>query len=722
MDPEAKASERDEDSRSSELSSVEDVSDLDNSDSEAPAPVEWLATGRQRRATAGNRMKSMLANEEPDSDMELLFAEDENDQGFSDADENASDVQMDSSSDDEDDNNAADDDLEGERELEKQAKERRAAQRKRKAQEHIPAKFRKKVRIDTTATTPTSSRATPSAPRPKKKSERASWLPSAADMPTRASSRQTTRLSKEQLHAQMEERERKRLKQLAQMEKKAARLEALKKLPMTQEDRLREAAEVEERNSKSLNRGEEAEKQREEERRAKLAALHERKLRGPVITFWSGMGRFGDGWLKSEGINVVVEEKPKKQKKEKAPKEPKGKKKALAQAEAEAEKEKEKEKAAGVNGAPSETVPKTEPQGDATSKTADAPTAESTTNGEAKIADSTSKEEPAMANGEVAAADVAMTDAPAVTEEAAAKTQEGEKPQETDAAQNGEKAQGDDSQGTEKQARTDTATTEPPQNGTSEAVTAPSETPAEKTAETTAGAPTEEESAKKTPEKPQEPQEATKEAEQIKKEDVDAVQTPNDKPAEAKGESKLESQGEGGEKPSTPAEASKDAAPTTAGPEAIATTVPTTNGAETNGTVNSTANGPQPTTSDTTTAPAPQNPPPNAAENDPSKPASQIQSENVTPQPTEPKNPMDGHSTTRNAIIYQNFDENAIRDRTTQTQILFGRKMGRLPSTFFTNLYMSICNGTQNANTSKQNPHHRPSAPLQTPPHATATQ
>lgn len=299
-------------------SSLSDLSDSDSDDAQANArQVEWLATTREKRSTAGNRMKSMLANEEPDSDLELLFAEDEDDAGFTDVGDDGSDVHMDSSSDDEDEKKAGeDDDLEGEKELERQAKERRAAQRKRRAQEAIPAKFRKKVRID--PTTPTSTTATP-APRPKKKSERASWLPSPADLPTRASSRQTTRLSKEQLHQQMVEREAKRLKQLAQMQKKAARLEAMKKPPMTQEERLREAAIVEKRNSKSLNRWEEAEKQREEERRARLAALNERTLKGPVITFWSGLGEWVDGRLKHIGRHVVIEDKPppKKQKKEK---------------------------------------------------------------------------------------------------------------------------------------------------------------------------------------------------------------------------------------------------------------------------------------------------------------------------------------------------------------------------------------------------------------------
>ncbi|KAH7140593.1 YL1 nuclear protein-domain-containing protein [Dactylonectria macrodidyma] len=344
MESESKPSGRD-DSRSPDSSSDSDsdsdsdtgVGQASNSDSQAnPEPeIKWLATTRERRSTAGNRMKSMLANEEPDSDLELLFAEDENDQGFTDVDDDGSDVHMDSSSEDEDNNNNADDDLEGEKELEKQAKERQAAQRKRKAQEAIPAKFRKKVRIGTT--TPVTAPPTPApkpTPRPKKKSERTSWLPSAADLPTRASSRSTTRWSKEQLHNQMVEREAKRLKQLAQMQKKAARLEALKKPPMTQEERLREAAIVEKRNSKSLNRWEEAEKQREEERRARLAALNERTLKGPVITFWSGIGE----WM---GRNMVVEE-PAKKKRERVDKnKDKGKVK---------DKEKEKEKLKGTEG------------------------------------------------------------------------------------------------------------------------------------------------------------------------------------------------------------------------------------------------------------------------------------------------------------------------------------------------------------------------------------
>jgi len=297
-----------------------DASSLDSSDSEddvsdggqSPSKMEWLATGRERRSTAGNRMKSMIAAEEPDDELELLFAEDGDDAGFTDVEDDGSDAQM-SSSDDEDAQDNGDE-LEGEKELEKQVHESRQAARKRKAQEAIPQKFRKKVKIDTSQTTSASATPTAPKPRPKKKSERISWLPSPADMPTRASRRETTIAGKEQLHKQMAEREIKRLKQLEAMERKAKKMEALKKPPMTQAERLAEAALVEKRNAKSLNRWEEAEKQREEERKAKLAALNTRTLKGPVVTFWSGVGEWVDGKLKHVGKVITIEEKPAKKK------------------------------------------------------------------------------------------------------------------------------------------------------------------------------------------------------------------------------------------------------------------------------------------------------------------------------------------------------------------------------------------------------------------------
>ncbi|KAK4172052.1 YL1 nuclear protein-domain-containing protein [Triangularia setosa] len=320
---------------------LDSLSSSDDSDSDAetnhntqtkpsPQQTEWLATSRSKRSTAGNRMKALLANETPlttsadadPDDLELLFAEDEDDAGFTDdAKEDASDVQMDSSSDEEDNNAANADEDEGEKELERQAREKRAAQRKRKAQEAIPAKFRKKVRIEPPGSSNAGSTVAspaPKPPRPKKKSERASWLPSLADMPTRASERSTTRMSKQQLHEKMVTDEIRRRKQLERMEKKAKLLEAMKKPPMTQAERLAEAAKVEKRNAKSLNRWEEAEKQREEERLRKIAALNSRKLDGPVVTFWSGIQELSEGQGKHVGNLVSMEERAPRKKRQSA--------------------------------------------------------------------------------------------------------------------------------------------------------------------------------------------------------------------------------------------------------------------------------------------------------------------------------------------------------------------------------------------------------------------
>ncbi|KAK5997440.1 hypothetical protein PT974_02797 [Cladobotryum mycophilum] len=59
-----------------------------------------------------------------------------------------------------------------------------------------------------------------------------------------------------------------------------------------------------------------------------------------------------------------------------------------------------------------------------------------------------------------------------------------------------------------------------------------------------------------------------------------------------------------------------------------------------------------------------------------SKSASPSLSESVPQSATESS--ADLTTTTRNTIIFQNFDENAIKDKSIQTQLLFGRKMNKL--------------------------------------------
>lgn len=306
---------------STPMDTVDNSSDSESSgDEAAPAqPIEWLATSRAKRSTAGTRMTSLIQAEAEDDELELLFAEDENDEGFEIGREGGdeSDVQMDSSDDDEDQGPPAPgaEELDGEKELLRKERQERGKKRKN---DHLPKSFQaKRVKIDPLA--PGASKKTP--PRPKKKSERASWIPTVDDAPVRVSHRSTTMDAKERLYKEMEERERKRLKQLANMERAAAKKAALKKPEKTQEDRLAEAARIEKANAKSLNRWEEAERIREEEARARLEALHNRKMEGPVITWWSGKATYVGDKLKQVGKHVQVEEQPVKVPRKKRPSE-----------------------------------------------------------------------------------------------------------------------------------------------------------------------------------------------------------------------------------------------------------------------------------------------------------------------------------------------------------------------------------------------------------------
>ncbi|MCJ1399084.1 hypothetical protein MMC11_002286 [Xylographa trunciseda] len=283
-----------------EVSSSEDEEDDE-------IQVESLVAGRSKRVTAGNRLSSLL-EKEADDELELLFAEDEEEEDVEFAGEDgddASDAQLDSSSDDEDQGPAAaGDDLEGEKELEKQDKAER--QKKRKALEIYkrPPALKNKVKVDPTAP---SGPVTP-ATRPKKKSERVSWLPTPTEGPVRSSSRKQTVQNKEVVHQRMQESEKRRRRQISVMEAAAKRKEVSKAKVMTQADRMAEAARTEKRNAKSLNKWEETELKRIEEQKARLAALHNRQLQGPVTTWWSGQSKWVDGRLVAVGAKNLNSE------------------------------------------------------------------------------------------------------------------------------------------------------------------------------------------------------------------------------------------------------------------------------------------------------------------------------------------------------------------------------------------------------------------------------
>lgn len=274
---------------------------------EDEALVESLIQGRGKRSTAGRHMSALL-DAEADDDLALLFEEVDDDNEFDAAAEDEDeDMRLDSDSDDDEDQgpDAKGDEDVGEKEL---AKEARAERKKRRAKDDLRLKaLRKKVKIDPTVSTVP--------PRPKKKSERISWLPTPEEGPTRSSSRRQTMQNKELTHARLKDSEERRVRLIATMEEAAKRKAQFKPKEWTQAEWLAEAARVERLNSKSLNRWEETEKRKADERRAKIEALQNRRLEGPVMSYWSGIATWIDGRLTRVG-KAEITHKPKPEKDE----------------------------------------------------------------------------------------------------------------------------------------------------------------------------------------------------------------------------------------------------------------------------------------------------------------------------------------------------------------------------------------------------------------------
>ena len=292
----------------------ESQSSPESTDGEAePVPIQSLVAGKERRRTAGNRLSSLL-QQEGDDELELLFAEDgaEEDHEFeAEVEDDGSDAPLNSSSDEEDDGHGkGDDELEGEKELQKQ--ERAEARKKRKARGLLkragpPAKRARRPPASTDQATLSAPTPVTPGPRPKKKSERASWLPTTDEGPTRSSTRKQTIQNKAVVHERMKERETLRAKTLENMTAAERRKQEQRQKPLTQDERLQEAAKQEMRNSKTLNRWEASEKKKRAEQKAKLEALQNRKLEGPVITWWSGLSRWVDGKVEQIGVKAIRE-------------------------------------------------------------------------------------------------------------------------------------------------------------------------------------------------------------------------------------------------------------------------------------------------------------------------------------------------------------------------------------------------------------------------------
>lgn len=294
-------------------------SGIQSSEEDQEALVESLVRGRAKRSTAGRHMSALL-EAAADDDLALLFEEVEDDNEFADEvdPDVEEDVGLDSSEDDEDDQGPnAQNDYEGEKQLQKDERKKRKTQNDLRFQT-----LRKRVKID-----PTAASSMAPAPRPKKKSERISWIPTVEDGPTRQSSRRQTMVNKELTHARLKDSQEKRVRIIATMKEAEKRKAHLKPKEMTQQDHLAEAARIERLNSKSLNRWELSEKRKADERQARIQELQNRRLDGPVISYWSGVATWTNGRLTRVG-NVDIKPKPDKEEAKKKKKDKEDKEKA----------------------------------------------------------------------------------------------------------------------------------------------------------------------------------------------------------------------------------------------------------------------------------------------------------------------------------------------------------------------------------------------------------
>lgn len=256
-------------------------------ESETEAPADLMVKTRARRSNAGNRMATLIAKSAEEEEWGEEWEEAPNEEEFQGGDVNEQeDYNMDSSSSEEGDDGDDDDDA-GEKELRKA--ERREKTKKRKAVTNpfaarVAAVTSKKVRLEV----PQAQSLDNLPPRPKKKSERASWLPTEEDGPVRASARQQTVANKEATLSKLLEKDKRRDDTLAMMKAAEARKKKDEPKPLTQAERLSEAARNERVNKKTLHRWEEAEEARAAERQAKIDALKNRQMEGPYIRFYSG--------------------------------------------------------------------------------------------------------------------------------------------------------------------------------------------------------------------------------------------------------------------------------------------------------------------------------------------------------------------------------------------------------------------------------------------------
>lgn len=282
-----------------------------------------LIATRTKRATAGNLYATLRANLDDEELQKELLAEDEGDAGDyegSDKDDGDDDEAFESSSDEEDagpPREGAAEDLEGEKALKKQ--ERAEARKKRKVHEarlKLPAwrKTTKRVKLADDVKAEDGS----ATERPKKKSERSNWLPTAAEMPMRQSARSLAVANREVVHANLKQSAARSEKQKRIMKSAAQRERSERYMTLTQEERLKKCERIERETAREFGRWEREEAERQRLREEALAAKRKGGFDGPMIRQWSGsvlwvgerikVGRVEHGSQKVEEIKEEKEE------------------------------------------------------------------------------------------------------------------------------------------------------------------------------------------------------------------------------------------------------------------------------------------------------------------------------------------------------------------------------------------------------------------------------
>jgi vacuolar protein sorting-associated protein 72 len=233
---------------------------------------EALVHGREKRATAGNKLRALLDAEFQE---EEIFKEDENDEEFErQKSEEGEDFLTDSES---SDNEEIQDEEEGERALLAQQKSeaKKSRERKRKANEAF-SKPAAKRRVPPTKENVVISKAASTAS--SVSNRRISFDPTL--LSSRRSSRALTVQTTNETHSR-----------IISAAARRATLPVIPRReqtpPLTQEERLAQAVLTEQENKLSLKRIVEAEEERARKRREKLEALRRRRFDSPILRFIS---------------------------------------------------------------------------------------------------------------------------------------------------------------------------------------------------------------------------------------------------------------------------------------------------------------------------------------------------------------------------------------------------------------------------------------------------